>query len=113
MDAHVSRTPEAVPLSDKEKVMSALQHNLDGEALARWMGMSVGMQTPVESFTKWIADFNACSPVERGQGKYDHGRPLEPRAEDITVPLTSPSGYAYTATLHADGQISFATSLAS
>jgi len=99
----VPKRSESVALTDKEKVFQALEHSLTGTALERWMAMkSAG--TPESSFTKWVEDFNASSPEERGKGKYDHNRPLTEHV-DVSLPLMSPSGHAYQVTLHKNGEV--------
>ncbi len=96
-------------LTSEEQVLSALSHNLDGQALSTWMAMTV-TGTPVESFVSWIERFNVATPEERGKGKYDHSRTLDENV-DVTVELTTGSGFPLTATLHKNGEITLATPL--
>ena len=96
-------------LTDQEKVLSALTHNLDGQALTTWMAMTV-TGTPVESFTRWVEDFNSATPEDRGKGKYDHSRTLDENV-DVTEEITTGSGYPLQVTLHKNGEITFATPL--
>ena len=103
------RTHEKSVLTNHEKVVSALSHNLDGQALSTWMAMTVA-GTPVESFLSWIERFNVATPEERGKGKYDHSRTLDENV-DTVVELTTGSGFPLTVTLHKNGEITFATSL--
>ena len=67
--------------------------------------------TPTESFTRWIDDFNSASAQERGAGKYDHGRPGEENV-DITTEVTTGSGHPLSVTLHKNGEITLATTVA-
>ncbi len=98
-----SQRPESSVLTDKEKVYSALEHTIEGEALNLWMAMKVA-GTPESNFVKWIADFNATSAEDRGKDKYDHSRPLTEHV-DVSVPFTSPSGHSYAVTLHKNGEV--------
>lgn len=112
----ISATPKpekavSPELSAHELVLQSLQHNLEGVALERFMAMSAGLQTPVESFIKWIDDFNEASAEERGKGKYDHDRTLDNHV-DVSADFTSPSGFAYTATLHKNGEVTLSSTLA-
>ncbi len=96
-------------LTPDERVQSALVYSLEGGALATWMAMKA-TGTPVESFDRWIDDFNNSPAEERGAGKYDHGRPGEEDI-DITSEITTGSGYPLTVTLHKNGAITFARSV--
>ncbi len=103
------RTHEKSVLTDHEKVVSALQYSLGGNALATWMAMKA-TGTPVESFTRWVDDFNAASKEERGYDRYDHSRPGEEDI-DLVTDMTTGSGFPLTVTLHKNGEITFATPL--
>tara|TARA_R110000824_G_scaffold401771_1_gene615543 strand:- start:236551 stop:236913 length:363 start_codon:yes stop_codon:yes gene_type:complete len=104
-----TRSIETNPLTHQEKILSALQHNLDDEALAVWMAMSP-TGTPVDSFLRWVNEFNATDAEDRGKGKYDHGRTLDQNV-DITEVIKTGSGFDLTVTLHKNGEITFATPL--
>jgi hypothetical protein len=97
-------------LTPGERVQSALDHSLEGGALAIWMAMKpAGM--PAESFARWVDEFNSASAEERGAGRYDHGRPGDENI-DITSEIITGSGYPLSVTLHKNGEITFATNVA-
>ena len=101
--------PERSELTDTQKVIKALEENLEGEALVRWMGMKA-TGTPVESFTRWVDELNATSPEDRGLGKRNTSRSLEEH-KDITLDIQTGSGFPLTITLLKSGEVRFATSL--
>lgn len=94
-------------LTNEEKVVSALDHNLSGVALERWMAMKA-TGTPFSSFERWIDDFNATSAEERGKGRYDHSRTLDEHI-DITIELNTASGFPLQVTLHKNGELTLDT----
>ena len=96
-------------LTTDELVGSALMHSLTGEAQMLFSAISSSMDTP-ESFIRWVDEFNACSPEERGAGKYDQGRPLTENVDRVATRSTS-KGYPYTVTLHKNGEITLETGL--
>ena len=103
------RTHEKSVLSNTEKILSALDHSLDGDALAKWMAMKpVG--SPVSSFVLWVEAFNAASPEDRGKGKHDHSRTLDENV-DVIEEIETGSGFPLTVTLHKNGEVTLATSL--
>jgi hypothetical protein len=103
------RTHEKSVLTNEEKIVSALDYNLEGDALVRWMSMKA-TGAPVESFVRWVDDFNATTAEERGKGKYDHSRTLDENV-DIVEELKTGSGFPLIVTLHKNGEITFSTSL--
>lgn len=110
----MSTTPEKASspeLSPQELVQQSLGHpHLSGVALERYMAMTAGLSTPVESFIRWIEDFNAASAEERGKDRYDHNRTLDKHV-DVSAEFTSPSGHGYTATLHKNGEVTLSSTL--
>jgi len=115
MEHHFERptTPatskEEAPLTNKEQILSALRHSLDGEALSTWMAM-MPAGAPVSSFIRWVDEFNSASPEDRGKGKYDHSRTLEKNI-DITEVIKTGSGFDVEVTLHKNGEITLAPAL--
>lgn len=94
-------------LTNQEKVLSSLAYNLGGAAQTTWMAMNA-TGTSLESFSRWVEDFNATTPTERGAGQYDHSRTLDENV-DITEEVTVGSGYVLHITLRKSGEISLAT----
>lgn len=93
---------EKAPLTGDERIMSALEHSLSGEAKALFG--SVATATTQEEFLTAIHTFNAHPREERGFGTYDHDRPLTQNI-DYTKNASTPKGYPYTITLHQDGDV--------
>lgn len=104
-----TNTREKSVLTNEEKVISALNYNLEGEALVNWMSMKA-TGSPVESFVQWVDVFNQATPEDRGKGKYDHSRTLDENV-DIVEELTTGSGFPLTVTLHKSGEVTLSTSL--
>jgi hypothetical protein len=98
---------ETSPLSDRDKVLQALESSLSGVALERFMAMKPA-GTPGESFARWVDDFNAATPEERGKGIRDTGRPLTEH-HDITETLQTASGHSLIVTLHKSGEVTLST----
>jgi len=104
-----TRFSEENPLTPRERILSALEHSIDGEALAVWMAMKpVG--TSVDSFLRWVNEFNATDAQDRGEGKYDHNRTLDQNVA-ITEIIKTGSGFDLSVTLHKSGEITFSTPL--
>lgn len=95
------------PLTDDELVQSALNHALEGEALALFAAMQSPHDTQ-DSFKQWVEDFNARPKEERGFNKYDHSRSLTQHI-DRTIERQTPRGYLYTITQHKNGEITLAS----
>lgn len=104
-----TRSPEENPLTPREKILSALEHNMDGNALAVWMAMKP-TGTSVDSFLRWVNEFNATDAKDRGEGMYDHNRTLDQNIA-ITETIKTGSGFDLTVTLHKNGEITFSTPL--
>lgn len=102
--------PESSGLTDREKVVQALQNTLGDDALALYTALVSPMPYPQESFYAWVRDFNALPPEERGAGQYDQSRPLTDNV-DVTETLSTPQGYPLSVTLHKNGEVTLSTSL--
>lgn len=101
--------PERSEETDTQKVIKALEDNLEGEALVRWMGMKA-TGTPASSFVRWVDELNATTPEERGLGKRNTSRPAEEH-KDITLEIQTGSGFPLAVTLRKTGEVTFSTPL--
>jgi hypothetical protein len=93
--------------ADREAIMSAMRYTLSAEANDVYDRLFI---SGVDDFRKLIAEFNALPPADRGQGQYDHGRPLIEHI-DKSIEARTPAGYSFTITLDKKGALSLSTSL--
>lgn len=93
--------------------MNALRYSLSGVALERWMALVGTLQhVPTTTVEKWVEDFNATSPTERGAGQYDHSRVGDhDEHQDVTISRKTISGFPFSVTLHKNGEVTLASEL--
>lgn len=107
--------PEASVLDDNEIVSQALHYKnnkLQGDALEIWTALTGTLQQiSTSTAERWVQEFNATSPTDRGAGTYDHSQSLEQR-KDVTVSRQTVSGFPFSITLHKNGEVTLASELA-
>jgi hypothetical protein len=99
--SEATSVPEA--LSDKELVLSAVQHNLSDEAASVYAAI-FDPSLSEDDLRARVQQFNALDASERGADKYDHSRPLTEN-HDSSFTANLPSGKSITITLH-KGEVS-------
>jgi hypothetical protein len=99
-------------LSDHEHVMLGLAHSLSGTALDMWardMVVPDGTEMTRVRLEKWVNAFNSLPAEQRGKDRYDHSRPLTEHVDRHTI-VSNPSNYDLIATVHRNGEVTFAIS---